>query len=300
MNVLPRGGARDHVLFYDALCPICTRSVDWLRRWKLLEVVEARPLDDAPGLGLAPERIEGLRSEILIWSPSSGEALAGYDGLVELLRLHGRAPWLAGAAAAPAVRSVGRAAYKLISLNRRILSPPATSGVACACDPPLRSGWRAALLGALIAAAVSGFFVHGLSLAAYQPERAALSVGWKAVQAAGAGWIVATLASIIALPARAGVLFWQGLTVACTGAAVLVPFAVATAVLALFGAGAGLLAPLGVLAVLASAGAMLVSMRRRSGNLGLPPWMGWLWAGTFLAGYVPFAISWDLLGLRLM
>jgi hypothetical protein len=274
--------------------------VERLRRWKLLEAVEARSLDDAPGLGLPPERIVGLRSEILIWSPSSGEALSGYDGLVELLRLHGRASWLARAAAAPAIRPLGRAAYKLISLNRRILSPPATAGIACACDPPFRSGWRVALLAALVAVAAGGFLIHGLSLAAYQPERAALAVGWKSVGAGAAGWIVGTLACIISLPARSAVCFWQGLTVACAGAASLVPFAVVTAILALLGASAGLLAPLNVLALVAASAVMFLSMRRRAENLAFPSWMAWLWAGTFLAGYVPFAITWDLFGLRLL
>lgn len=300
MTAPARERARDHVLFYDAVCPLCTRWVERLRRWKLLEAVEARPLDDAPGLGLSPERIDGLRSEILIWSPSSGEALSGYDGLVKLLQLHGRAPRLVRVGEAALVRPVGRAAYKLISLNRRILSPPATSGVACACDPPFRSAWRGALLAVLIVIAAGGSFLHGLSLAAYQPERAALSVGWKAVQAAGAGWLVATAACALALPARSAASFWQGLAVACAGAAVLAPAALATGVLALLGASPGLLAPLNVLAVLAAAGAMLVSMRRRGGNLGFPAWAAWLWAGAFLAGYAPFAIHWDLLGLRFL
>jgi predicted DCC family thiol-disulfide oxidoreductase YuxK len=288
------------ILFYDPICPLCTRWVERLRRWKLLEVVEARPLDDAPGLGLPPERVDGLRSEILLWSPGSGEALSGYDGLVELLRLHGRAPRLLKIAAAASMRPIGRAAYKLVSLNRRILSPPATSGVACACDPPYLPAWRAALLAALVVGAAGGFFLHGMGLASYQPGRGALDVGWKSVRAAAVGWFVGTASGLIALPVRSSAFVWQALVVTCTGAAALAAAALVTAVLAVIGASPGLLAPFNILAVLASAGAMLLSMRRRAGNLGYPSWMDRLWAGTFLAGYVPFAITWDLLGLRLL
>jgi hypothetical protein len=274
--------------------------VERLRRWKLLEAVEARPLDDAPALGLAPEAADGLRSEMLLWSPSTGRALSGFDGLLEVLRLHGRAPRLVKLGEGALGRPLGRFAYRLVSLNRRILSPPATGGVACACDPPYRPRWRAALLAAFVGIAAGGFLLHGLSLASYQPERHALAVGWKAVLAGGAGWLVATLSGLIALTPRPAVFAWQGLAVTCVGAAVLAAAAVATAVLALLGAGAGLLAPWNIVLVLASAGAMLLSMRRRAANLGFPPWTGRLWAGTFLAGYVPFAITWDLFGLRLL
>jgi predicted DCC family thiol-disulfide oxidoreductase YuxK len=288
----------EYLLFFDPICPLCTRSVELLRRRGLLEKAEARPLDQAESLGLTEAEVEGVRSEMLLRSRVTGESLRGFDALVKLLAIHGTCRFLAATAAVPPLRALGRAAYRLVALNRRILSPPATRGVACACDPPFRWGWRVALLVALLTAGAASFFLSGLSLRAYQRDVSASLLGLQAIAGAGAGWVLALGVLTAALPSRASAIFWQSLVVTASGGVALLPFAVVTVALAGLGLPARAGAAWSALALASSGASMLLATLRRYRNLGLPHWAAWLWIAVLAAGGLFLLVRWDLLGLR--
>ncbi len=287
-----------YVLFFDSLCPLCTRSVALLRRRGLLEKVEARPLDQVESLGLTGTEVEGVRSEMLLRSLVTGESLRGFDALVKLLEIHGKCRFLVATATVPPLRAPGRAAYRLVALNRRILSPPATRGVACACDPPFLWGWRVAFLVALLTAGAASFFAFGLSLWAYRSDVSAPLLGLQTVAATGAGWVLALGVLTAALPSRSSAIFWQSLVVMAIGGAVLLPFAVATVALAGLGLPPRACAAWSVLALASSGAAMLCATLWRYRNLGLPRWAGWLWIAAMAAGGLFLLVHWDIPGLR--
>ena len=288
----------DRILFYDAICPFCVASLGKLRRLGLLERVEAVPLEEAGSRGLPPERVEGLRSEMLLWSRRTGETASGFEVILKLLEVHGRAPALRALGASRIGRTLGQAVYRLVSLNRRIITPAATRGIACECDPPYHAGSRAALFSILVLIAVGGSFLYGLALSTYQPDRPPATLGIRVILAAGAGWAVALAALFAAHPRRFRELFWQCLAGMAIGIAALAPFMIAAPILAVAGASPRACAWVQLIAVLASSALMLRSMLRRHRNLGFPQWTTWLWFAALEAGGLPLFVHWDLLGLR--
>ena len=288
----------DRILFYDAICPFCVASLGKLRRLGLLERVEAVPLEEAGGRGLPPERVEGLRSEMLLWSRGTGETASGFDVILKLLEVHGRAPALRTLGTSRPGRTLGQAVYRLVSLNRRIITPAATRGIACECDPPYHAGWRAAIFCVLALVAVGGSFLYGLALSTYQADRDPAALGLRVILAAGAGWAVALAALFAAHPRRFRELFWQCLAVMSVGIAALAPFMIAAPILSAAGASLRLCAWVQATAVIVSSALMLRSTLWRHRNLGFPGWTPWLWFAALEAGGLPLFVHWDLLGLR--
>jgi predicted DCC family thiol-disulfide oxidoreductase YuxK len=283
--------AVEHILFYDAVCPLCSASVEELRRRGLLAGIEARAIEDAPALGLSPERAEALRSELLLWSRASGSGASGFDGLLKLLEIQGKWRLLQTAFRLPPLRELGRFGYRLTSFNRRILSPPATGGAACACDPPDRPRWRQALLAVLLAIAVGGTFLFGMALSTCFHGSSPLRMGLLAALTAGCSWAVSAAFAAVGVQRRFRDVLWQGLVVLAIGIAVLAPFAFAAWLLTVLGVTpvAGLLVHITglVLSILT----MLRATIRRHRNLGFPRWTPWLWFAGMWVGAAPFLIG---------
>jgi predicted DCC family thiol-disulfide oxidoreductase YuxK len=288
--------AAENLLFYDPLCPMCVGSVELLRRRKLLERAEARPLDEAADFGLSAEDCDALRGEMILHSRETGESLRGYDALIRLLELHGRLKALVRVSAIPPLRALGKIAYRLLSMNRRIISPPNNRGVACDCDPPFQLRWRVGFFVLLMGVALVGTFFYGLSLWTYQRDRPAFLLGLEVLGACAAGWSLGMVLFLALLPDRFRSFFWQCLMVLVLGLAVLVPFATLTPLLASIGAPPLVCAVWHVAAIVSSSTVMLLATRRRHRNLGFPRWTPWLWLGCLEVGGVPLFVAWNVLG----
>jgi len=275
---------------------MCVGSVEVLRRRELLERAEAHPLDEAPGFGLSDEECDALRGEMILHSRETGESLRGFDAIMKLLELHDRMKLLVRVSAMPALRTLGKATYKLVSMNRRIISPPNTGGVSCDCDPPFQLRWRVGLFLLVVGVALVGTFLYGLSLWTYQRERSAVFLGLEVLGASGAGWFLGMAIFSALLPYRFRAFFWQCLMVMVLGVAVLVPFAIVTPLLALIGVPPLACAVWHLAAMVSSSAVMLLATLRRHRNLGFPRWTPWLWFGCLEVGGVPLFVVWNVLG----
>ena len=292
---MPR--AAENFLFYDPICPMCVRSVEMLRRRKLLQKAQAHSLQEARDLGLSEKECDALRGEMVLHSPKTKESLRGYDAILKLLELHGRMSFLVHTGSIPPLRALGRVAYRLVSMNRRIISPPSTQGVACDCDPPFLLRWRVGLFLLLVGVALGGSLFYGLSLWTYQRERPAFPLGLEVVGATSAGWFFSMVLFLVLLPGRFRPFFWQCLTVMALGIAVLVPFGIVTQLLALGGVPPQVCAAWNLAALVSSSTVMLLATIRRHRNLGFPRWTPWLWLCGLMVGGVPFFVTWNVLGL---
>lgn len=142
-------------LLYDGHCPMCCNAVNALKQWKLLNGVQALPWDES---GLQDKALEArIRSELLLRDDQTGQVWGGFQVITELMSLASfyQAPLYPGLGLAvilkwPPVAWAGERVYKTIALNRRLLSPPNTGGLACACDPPFHPGYRVLLIGVLL------------------------------------------------------------------------------------------------------------------------------------------------------
>ena len=276
--------SRRFILFYDAICPFCKASVEVLRRWELLESTEPTPIAAAAELGLAEPEREGLRSELLLWSPSTHESFRGYDGILKLLEMKGNHPLLAALGAWGPARFLGKWAYSLVSLNRRILSPPRSGGIACDCDPPFRLAYRVGLFTILCTVVASSAFLYALVLSAFGESGPLLKLWGKIVLSACAGWALSLGVFLSALPGRFRDFFWQSLVVLALGTMVLLPFAAVNCLLLWVRAPESYVAGVHWIAATASFSVMWMAARRRQKRLGFPGWSPWLWLVSTVCG----------------
>jgi len=267
----------NYTLFYDAVCPLCTRWVESLSRRGLLDGVSVRAVEDAEALGLTASEVDALRSELLLRDANGGESLRGFDGILKLLELHGKLPWLRAMAAAPGLRAVGRAAYRMVAYHRRAISPPATHGAACACDPPPRPGWKLAFYALCCATGLGGAAAIGAALSYFRGSGDAGRRALEAILAGAVGWLASVAAQMLLAPRRGQAILEQAAVLGALGGCILLPFAAA----------AGCLAPIvsspraptawGVLALGTASCAVLSSALRRYANLGVPRGIAACW-----------------------
>lgn len=292
-----QGPAQNLILFYDALCPLCRRAVKRLEARGLLESIELRPTDDATALGLAPEDVEAVRSEMLLRDTAAGRSYRGFEALLKLAQLHGRyLPWLTRLGSTGIGQVLGGLCYRLVAYNRRILSPPATRGLACVCDPPSRPAWRVGLLVLLVAALASLLALFGAALAPIDARRSAGRWIVEVLLVGGAAYVLPSLAVALVRPSRAGVVLWQGLVASVLGAAWLGGGAVVALMLALFSLpprAIGLWTLAGIVAALAQTAA---SLSPRYRNLGLAPTLVWIVSLGAAGIWLSAAVRWGLLG----
>jgi predicted DCC family thiol-disulfide oxidoreductase YuxK len=110
----------DHLLLYDGLCAICTRSTVWIRRLDRAHRIACTPyqqfdLDRVPGLTFAD--CERAMQLIL----PDGRILTGGAAGRYLLRRNGLTWPLGAVAELPIARQVFDAVYEAIARNRRRL-----------------------------------------------------------------------------------------------------------------------------------------------------------------------------------
>jgi hypothetical protein len=140
----------------------------WIaRRFGDLGVVDERqrrPYQSFDGELAARLEQAGIRHEMLVHDPESGELRPGIEGFLWLLgdsRFRGLARLLSPAP----LRALMRLVYRTIAYNRRILAPP-PRGIVCACDPDPHAGFRALFLGAMTLFVVAGAWLFGVAVAA--------------------------------------------------------------------------------------------------------------------------------------
>ena len=159
------------VVVYDPTCPLCVATSRWLVARGLLGAEDRRSLLSFPAAERERLRAHGVRNEVLVLDPGTGESRSGVQGLLWLLGARPRLGLLR-VLLLPPLRPLLSAGYRVVSYNRRIVAPVSPDRrAACACDPDPHPLWRT-LFGA---AALS---VAGVSAA---------SLGYLALPAIGAG-----------------------------------------------------------------------------------------------------------------
>lgn len=160
----------NQTLLYDGHCPMCRKAVETLRQWKLLNGVKALAWDDS---GLHDEALANrIRSELLLRNNTSGTVVGGFSAITALMRFTLLYGWLGFLFQIPPLSWLGQLFYKTIALNRRILSPPNTGGMACSCDPPPHRGYKLVLITMLLLLNLMGCYSF---VAGAQPVWLALS-----------------------------------------------------------------------------------------------------------------------------
>ncbi|MDT7972037.1 MAG: DUF393 domain-containing protein [Armatimonadota bacterium] len=95
-------------LRYDDRCHLCLRAMGWLRRLDRHHRLIFLPLSENP---------DGSLDAVQVISPN-GQVLAGWDGIVALMRLFPPLRPLAWLGSLPPIRRLGRRLYRFIAANR--------------------------------------------------------------------------------------------------------------------------------------------------------------------------------------
>ena len=284
----------DKILVYDGECSMCESMSALLLR--VLPGVPGvpgipgdarRPLQDFPLETAARLDAAGIRNEMAVIAPASGEIRSGIAGILWLLQDTAAAP-LARLLDRPLLRGPLTIVYRTISYNRRVLAPPLgrPAGFRCTCDPDDRPGYQLALIAGLLGLALALTVLFGAAVASGTGLESRGRGALQMVIAAGSGWVVLLLAlgADIGLPRDVRLRFVGHLgMVMVRGLLVLVPSMLLSLVLS--GAVLGVLGVLFGLSVTASFLLMLRDLDRRLRFLGLSrAWLaGWaaaLWAGA--------------------
>lgn len=282
----------DYVLLYDGMCPMCQRAAGMLGRLGLLETVSAAPWPDA---GLEDERLEErLRSELVLYHPACKELYGGIDGLIKLAELQGKMAFPRMLLKLPGVKPLADVTYKMVSLNRRILSPRSASAIACACDPPFSLKYRALLWLVLLGIAFGGSALFGASLALMNPEKSFSETAWQLTIAAGSGWALNLIVFALLTGRRYGEFVQQNLVVMAIGIFWLMPVALALLSGSVLGLPSAVLRALAIAGVLADSLVMFAAIRHRLNRLGFPGWMPWLWLALLEGAGVPLFVYFGL------
>ncbi|MEM7306870.1 MAG: hypothetical protein AAF682_09375 [Planctomycetota bacterium] len=283
----PAASVTGKVMVYDGECPMCCALSAAFVRAGVFPEAERRPYLDFEG-ELATRLWEGgIRNEILILDPASGELRAGARGILWMLRSTWAGPLARLLSLRPLV-DLCSVAYRLLAYNRRFLSVPKPRAMACACDPDERPGYTwllIALAASLAAGAVT--LVGAQAPAELRVVGSRLGLLGPLVKTAGP-WGLPALGALFA-PAGERLRYAAHLAVtAGAGGLALLPLGLA-----------GLLAPDAVaqaygtllqVSCLAAGGWMLALWRRRVAFLALSP--TWLWTWAAGAGLGLFALGW--------
>jgi predicted DCC family thiol-disulfide oxidoreductase YuxK len=275
--------ANQPMLLYDGDCPMCRGAVKLLERLGLARVISIRPWPqtDLPSEDLA----ERIRSEILLYVPDTREVLGGVPVLIRLIELHSRWSWLSSPLKWPPASRLLSVLYRMIALNRRILSPPPHRSLPCACDPPENPGARRQLYLTLLLFTLNG--MAAFALAASSTGQLSESSGdifqWIA-SALLLGWIPGWLAGLLLFPGRMRELIQQSLVVSAIGGIWFLGLSLIIWITRLEGL---LNVSMALVGFLVAAAAMDYSLMRRLRTLGFPGWVHGVWLLSTLALSTP-------------
>lgn len=274
---------RAKTLLYDGLCPMCGNAVNALRQLGLLKQVAAVPWEKS---GLQDEGLESrIRSELLLRDSETGQVLGGFSAVTELMRLTPAYRLLGTVLKFPPLAWLGERLYKIISLNRRILSPPNTGGMACACDPPFHLGYRIGFILILLFLNLVGCYSF---VAGAQPV-------WLAFMGVWVFWnipfVMLWLVCLFALRKRLGVVVEQtGVLMGLMGLAFIVFNSLVALLVHLNWVAAKVLDPFLMIYCLLMYWGLFRSFRKRSQALALPVWVPICWI-AFTLGFPIFLFS---------
>lgn len=266
--------AAGRVLVYDGECPFCTGIARLAVRTGVLPESGRLAFQDADRALAERLLAAGIKNEVLVLTPATGELRSGAQGLLWLLADTRLAP-LARLCARRPLLDAFEALYGFVASNRRLFAAPRPRGPTCACEPDDRPArqWLFAALAALCAA--GPLFLLGLSA-----PRAVGPGSVAPLAAAGIPWCVpALLARRLPRDARRRYLAHLAATAAAGGLVLLLP-ALATLVLP-----AEVHAALSYLLFFCAAvagGLMFAMQRRRLAYQGLG--RRWLFVWTACAG----------------
>jgi predicted DCC family thiol-disulfide oxidoreductase YuxK len=132
------------IVYYDGDCGFCRGSARLFNRLKITTL----PFQSASPI-IRPRLEEaGIHNEIAVFDDDDGKILLGFEALRGLIQ--DRSPRVATFLGLRPWHTLGTFAYRVVSYNRRIISPPL--GIHCACEPdpvPLYQLWFFIIFSAL-------------------------------------------------------------------------------------------------------------------------------------------------------
>lgn len=264
---------------------MCRGAVGWLNRLGLVKRVEVVGVTaDRHFDGVYPDGLyERLKVELILWDPATKNALGGAEALIALARLHRKFGLLTGLFHFPGVLWVGQRLYKIISMNRRLLSPLPYTPIPCACDPPFHLGYRLSLWTVALMFAGVANTLYGLSLAQVFTERPAWDMLCQWWAAGSAAWGSVALAFGLLFRRQRGLVLLQQLgMVAAIGSIWLVFFALFNLLSGSLMHAGRLMAGINGVELLVMVQVMFSDLRGRVRTLAFPTWVPWLWLTVFL------------------
>lgn len=111
-----------HLLIYDGECPLCRRSVEWVRRLDRRNRLEYVPFSGAPERLAAHPGLWPLDTDRVWLVSPDGQAVSGADALPELLVVTGRFPLLVPVLRHRFMLGLTRLGYRVLAPNRYRLS----------------------------------------------------------------------------------------------------------------------------------------------------------------------------------
>lgn len=180
-------------LAYDGDCPMCTSTIALVLRLNLVRPEQTRSNHVLEGAELETVRAAGIRNQLVVLDPNSGETRSGSDALLWIVGDNLGHPWWVRALGWPGMRHLMRWGYETISYNRRVISPPHHQ-IVCDCEPEVTLARRLMLIvpaliltfGALGLFAAAIFYTVDLGDAVTGAlfSATALALAWVAISAA--------------------------------------------------------------------------------------------------------------------
>lgn len=283
-------------LIYDQRCGLCRSLVQWLETKGLLEKAVAVSIFDAAA-ELPLDILDQTVYTALLYDPRTRTATGRIDALLQLLTLHQQAIWLTRALAIPPVSLLARWAYGFVSQHRRTLSPVPTEQQCAVCDPPETTKSFLTFVGCCFLAWLIATLLWGAVWGMAQGMDPWAGAG-TAVLVTGFGWLLALgqlpFLHRVGLERRWSEVRELAKQLALMLAASAAPFPAAALLSALMlTAGLGhspVVGGLNLLALIASATAVLMVWRHRIKTMRYPVLYPLLWLVAWVSGLLATAL----------
>ncbi len=267
-------------LAYDGDCPMCLATVALLLRLGLVCEQQTRSSHDLEGTDLAAAQAAGIRNQLVVVDPETGEARAGSDGLLWLVGRNTRYAWPVRLLSLPGLRHLLRWAYQTVSYNRRVISPPRHQ-ITCDCEPEVTPLRRMALIVPLVVVSCAIVAGYGASVFVGAGLGPAAAGAVLLEVSALAGWLTMAVVGLTLLRGTLRLDYVAHLAVTmCAGALILLPAAAVTWLLPRPAAAAA-----SVLSLMFCFSTMFKMQVCRVAAMRLKwPWL-WGWAAALLAAF---------------